>query len=120
MEKNCMICGKTYKYCPDCEKVESYKDVVDSPVCYSIYLTVIEHRDKVIDSNKAVDKLKDVKMTKDNLNKFELRDVIKNMILDIYNNATQEESIDVTDSENTVKDETDSEKIVTVSRKRKK
>lgn len=92
MEKNCMICGKTYKYCPDCERTESYKDVVDTPICYSIYLTVIEHRDKVIDSNKAIEKLKTVNMTKDNYDKFELRDVIKNMILNIYNSEVIEET----------------------------
>jgi len=91
MEKNCMICGKTYKYCPDCERTESYKDVVDTPICYSVYLTVIEHRDKVIDSDKAIEKLTSVGMTKDKLNKFELRDVIKNMILDIYGNEKADE-----------------------------
>lgn len=91
MEKNCMICGKAYKYCPDCERTELYKDVVDTPICYSVYLTVIEHRDKVIDSNKAIEKLKTVNMTKDNYNKFELRDVIKTMIKGIFDSVLPEE-----------------------------
>lgn len=106
MEKNCMICGKTYKYCPDCERTESYKDVVDTPSCYSVYLTVIEHRDKVIDSNKAIEKLKTVNMTKSNLDKFELRDVIKTMILNIFEDEV---------SDNSISDESDSK----ITRKKK-
>lgn len=93
MEKSCMICGKTYKYCPACERTESYKDVVDTPVCYSVYLTVIEHRDKVIDSNKAIEKLKTVNMTKDNYNRFELRDIIRSMIKNIFDSEVVEDKI---------------------------
>lgn len=88
-----MICGKTYKYCPACERTESYKDVVDTPVCYSVYLTVIEHRDKVIDSNKAIEKLKTVNMTKDNYNRFELRDIIRSMIKNIFDSEVVEDKI---------------------------
>lgn len=91
MEKNCMICSKAYKYCPDCERTESYKDVVDTPSCYAVYLTVIEHRDNVIDSNKAIEKLKTVNMTKDNYDKFELRDVIKKMIQNIFDSEVVKE-----------------------------
>ena len=82
MTKNCKVCGKPYKFCPDCERVESYKEIVDTPICYAAWLTVIEYRDKVIDAKKAVSKFKEYGITKDKAKDF--LDGIKGLILDAY------------------------------------
>lgn len=83
MTKDCMVCGKAYKYCPDCEPSASYKDVVDTPTCYAAWLTVIEYRDKVIDAKKAVNRFKEYGITKNKANDF--NDDIKALIFDAYN-----------------------------------
>lgn len=82
MTKDCIVCGKAYKYCPDCEPSASYKDIVDTPTCYAAWLTVIEYRDKVIDAKKAVSKFKEYGITKDKA-KYYLDDV-KGLIFDAY------------------------------------
>ena len=83
MTKNCKVCGKPYKFCPDCERVETYKDIVDTPICYAAWLTVVEYRDKVIDAKKAVSKFKEYGITKEKAKDY-LNDV-KSLILDAYN-----------------------------------
>lgn len=83
MTKNCKVCGKPYKFCPDCERLETYKDIADTPICYATWLTVIEYRDKVIDATKAVSKFKEYGITKNNAENY--CDDIKKLILDAYN-----------------------------------
>lgn len=82
MTKNCKVCGKAYKFCPDCEPTASYKEIVDTPTCYAAWLTVIEYRDKVIDAKKAVSKFKEYGITKDKADSF--TDGIKALVLDVY------------------------------------
>jgi hypothetical protein len=82
MTKNCKVCGKAYKFCPDCEPTASYKEIVDTPTCYAAWLTVIEYRDKVIDAKKAVNKLKEYGITKNKADNF--TDGIKALVLDAY------------------------------------
>lgn len=82
MTKNCKVCGKAYKFCPDCEPTASYKEIVDTPTCYAAWLTVIEYRDKVIDAKKAVSKFKEYGITKNKADSF--TDGIKALVLDAY------------------------------------
>ena len=92
MTKDCIVCGKAYKYCPDCEPSASYKDIVDTPTCYAAWLTVIEYRDKIIDAEKAVSKFKGYGITKDKAEDY--LDDVKKLILDAYAKGEVEEKSD--------------------------
>lgn len=81
MVAKCIVCGKEYKYCPDCGRVESYKTIADTALCYSVYLIIIEHRDKIIDDEKALSKLDEIGVTKNNLDKFGFNSDINDRIL---------------------------------------
>lgn len=59
----CQICGKGYYACDKCEKLNSYKIVVDTPACYGVYLVLTELRQGVIDQTEAQKKLKEQGLT---------------------------------------------------------
>lgn len=60
--KKCIICGKTYSYCPSCNhdvNKPSWYMIFDSENCKNIYDICVDYRDGVIDKQVAYEKLKD-------------------------------------------------------------
>lgn len=83
MISKCIVCGKNYKHCPDCGKYDAYKEIADTITCYAVYLICIENRDGVISDDKAIEKLADIGITKDNVYKYEFNKDIESRILNL-------------------------------------
>lgn len=94
MTANCQICGGAYKYCPDCDKIDSYKKVADAPDCYKIYLIIYEYRTHVIDKDKAKEEFARIGVTEKTLLKFKLTDSVRNYIADIVKDEIVEQAIE--------------------------
>lgn len=97
MTFNCQICGNDYKHCPECERGHSYKNVVDNPTCYKIYLVLYELRESIIDKDKAKQELATIGVTQKTLSNFKLIDAVRNKIADIV-----KEEVMITKSEEVV------------------
>ena len=81
----CQICGREYYACNKCEKLNSYKLVVDKPECYGIYLILLEIRQGVLTMAEANDKLRD----KYDLSLTSLKKHKADYLPEIYNKLTE-------------------------------
>lgn len=83
MTVKCQICNSEYKFCPDCDKINSYKKVVDNPTCYKIYMILYEFRENIIDKDKAKTEFATIRVTEKTLRNFKLIDAVHNRIAEI-------------------------------------
>lgn len=102
--RECKICGKLYKYCPDCERIGSWKAVADNVVCYSIYIIMIEYRDGIICSDKAVEKLNNIGITKDKVAELDVTDSIRKMINKIFSESIENAVKQYVETKSEIKD----------------
>lgn len=84
MKKFCQICGASYDYCPTCKDLK-YKEVVDNPVCYTVYNVLYEYRTGIIDKKKASEKLRSVRINKYNIDRVTKIASVRDKILEILN-----------------------------------
>lgn len=102
MTKKCQICGKDYKFCPECDRVDSYKKVVDDPVCYKIYMVIYQYRTNIIDIDKAKEEFSTIGVTAKTLSDFKLIDSVRNYVAEIVKEAeieTETEDVEVMEEE---------------------
>ena len=91
----CIICGKSYSYCPNCgEDVNkpSWYFIFDSQNCHDIYEVCTQYRDKKIDVKKAYELIS--KLDLSNIEDFV--EVTKNQIKEII--RLNEEATNVKES----------------------
>jgi len=65
--KTCIICGKSYSYCPSCHRdanKPSWSILFDSENCKNIYKICTEYRDGEIDKAIAYEKIKECDLTR--------------------------------------------------------
>lgn len=99
MTANCQICGAKYKFCPECNRIDAYKKVVDAPDCYKVYLIIYEYRTHVIDKDKAKAEFTSVGITNNTLHKFNFLDSIRNYIADIIKEDVEIDNVALDDIE---------------------
>lgn len=104
MTTKCQICGTEYKYCPECNKIDSYKKVADRPDCYKIYLIIYEYRTNVIDKSKAKEEFKTIGITEKTLSNFGMVDSVHDYVLEIIKEEkVSDNAIDVEEITSTKK-----------------
>lgn len=94
MTKKCQICDASYKYCPDCEKIDAYRKVVDKPDCYKIYLIIYEYRTNIIDKSKAKSEFESMGLTSSTIDKFDMIPDVRNYVAEIV----KEDEIEVSET----------------------
>lgn len=105
MTANCQICGASYKYCPECGRIDSYKKVVDNSDCYKIYMVIYELRTNVIDKDKAKEEFATIGITETTLPNFKLIDSVRNHIADIIKEEVEMADVvaDIVEEEEEIK-----------------
>lgn len=94
MTKKCQICDTSYKYCPDCERIDAYRKVVDTSDCYKIYLIIYEYRTNIIDKAKAKSEFESMGLNSSSIDKFNMIDDVRNYVADIV----KEDEIEVSET----------------------
>lgn len=84
LKRSCLVCGKEYKYCKDCERNHSYKEITCNPIHYSIFIVIIEYRDRVINKEKAIEKLNNLNITYSNYQNYTWENSIKKFLDEIF------------------------------------
>lgn len=67
LNKQCIICGKMYSYCPSChhdKNKPSWYAIFDGDNCYEIYNICTAYRDEKIDKKNAFEKIKKCDLSK--------------------------------------------------------
>lgn len=114
MTSNCQICGASYKYCPNCDRIDSYKKVVDEADCYKVYVVIYEYRTHVIDKDKAKEEFATIGITSKTLPNFRLIDSVRNYIADIVKEDEVTEIV-----EKTIEQEEKSDEEMTFKKSKK-
>lgn len=66
--RTCIICGKTYKYCPNCgygSKDETWRYIYDSEMCNKIFDILSAFENKHIKKDEAKRQLEELNIPKD-------------------------------------------------------
>jgi len=69
-ERECLVCGKKYKYCPHCNgnaAKEAWKATYCSLVCREIFRTCSNYEGKIITQEDAYNKLVSLNVNSDNV-----------------------------------------------------
>lgn len=106
--KECWICGKTYNYCPKCEKVGSWRAIACSPEHFQIDTIIREYREGIITKNEAVSLFDNIGIN----NKYDFKNILPSVVNDI------KKIIDMPDVQTC--DDKDTVEVITTKRGNKK
>ncbi len=93
--KTCIVCGKTYTYCPNCSSYSKYPlwyDLFDGENCYEIYDACASYRDKIITKENAKKKLD--KCNINNITSTKLKSLV-NEIVSVDKAVNVENNVDI-------------------------
>jgi hypothetical protein len=85
----CQICGKGYHRCSKCKDIPHYKNVADTPECFSIYIVLREYREGIASKKEAAERLKNLDVDFSELIPPVARD-IQNLLADEYSSNDTE------------------------------
>jgi len=66
--RSCIICGKEYRYCPNCgadNKDETWRYLYDSEECMNVFNILSNYKNNHIDKEDARDQFEALKVSKD-------------------------------------------------------
>ncbi len=92
-KKACTVCGKEYTYCPNCERLGSWKYYADTPECFQIFMIFSQIREGTLTEGEAVTQFWHIGITLDyDFSKFipSVADEIKRMLTE--NSTTKKDT----------------------------